>query len=152
MFGPVFAREAVVSPRRTRTYLARALYVLSLFLLLCTGYLVLAGTQPLRTSSDLAKFGGWMFLLLAPLQLLILGFQAAVTAASSVAQEKDRRTLILLLLTRVTGFELVVGKLTASLLGVLTMLAAALPLFLALTLFGGVSPRQVGDVYLVTFA
>lgn len=152
MFGPVFIREAVVLPRRPRTYLGRGVYLLSLVLLLCTGYLVLAGTQPLRTTAELSKFGGWMFLLLAPLQLLVLSFQAAVSAASSVAQEKDRRTLILLLLTRISGFELVVGKLGASLLGVLSMLAATLPLFVALTLFGGVSSRQVLDVYLVTLA
>ncbi|WP_164101072.1 ABC transporter permease [Candidatus Laterigemmans baculatus] len=150
MLGPVFLREAIATPRRPRFYLARSVYLLSLFLLLCTGYLVLAGTQPLRTAGDLARFGGWMFLLLAPLQLLVLSFQAAVGAASSVAQEKDRRTLLLLLLTRISGFELVVGKLAAALLGVGSMLAAALPLFLALTLFGGVSLEQVFDVYLVT--
>lgn len=150
MLGPIFAREAVAAPRRPRLYLSRSVYLLSLFLLLCTGYLVLAGTQPLKTASDFSRFGGWMFLLLAPLQLLVLGFQAAVAAASSVAQEKDRRTLILLLLTRVTGFELVVGKIMANLLGVFSLLAAALPLFLSLTLFGGVSLQQIGDVYLVT--
>lgn len=150
MFGPIFVREAVAAPRRPRLYLSRSVYLLSLFLLLCTGYLVLAGTQPLRTASDFSRFGGWMFLLLAPLQMLVLGFQAAVAAASSVAQEKDRRTLILLLLTRVTGFELVVGKILANLLGVVSLLAASLPLFLALTLFGGVSLQQVADTYLVT--
>ncbi len=152
MFGPVLSREAFAAPRRPRLYLGRALYLLSLFLLLCTGYLVLAGTEPLRTASDLARFGGWMFLLLAPLQLLVLTFQAAVSSASSVAQEKDRRTLILLLLTRITGFELVVGKLLASLLGVFSMMAAAVPLFMALTLFGGVSLRQLVDMYAVTLA
>lgn len=152
MIGPVLSREAVVAPRRPRLYLGRSLYLLSLFLLLCTGYLVLAGTAPLRSAADLSRFGGWMFLLLAPLQLLVLSFQAAVTAASSVAQEKDRRTLILLLLTRITGFELVVGKLLASLLGVVSMLAASLPLFAAFMLFGGVSLRQVVDMYGVTLA
>ena len=150
MFGPIFTREAVAAPRRTRLYLSRSVYVLSLFLLLCTGYLVLAGTQTLRTAGDFSRFGGWMFVMLAPLQMLVLGFQAAVTAASSVAQEKDRRTLILLLLTRISGFELVVGKTLASLLGVVSMLAAALPLFLSLTLIGGVSVGQVLDVFLVT--
>lgn len=150
MFGPVFNREAVVMPRRPRSYLSRSLFVLSLFLLLCTGYLVLIGTQPLESTADHARFGGWMFLLLAPVQLLVLGFQASVTAASSVAQEKDRRTLLLLLMTRISGFEVVVGKLAATLLGAFSMLLAALPLFLAITLFGGVSLRQLGDVYLVT--
>ncbi len=152
MIGPVFNREAVVTPKRTKTYVARAVYVLSLFILLCTGYLVLAGTRPLTSANDLSRFGSGMFALLAPLQLIVLSCQAAVSASSSVAQEKDRRTLLLLLMTRLSGREVVVGKLAASLLGTLSLLLAALPLFLALTLFGGVSLGQVAAVYAVTLA
>jgi hypothetical protein len=150
MLGPVFNREAIVVPKRSKTYLTRGLYLLSLFGLLCTGYLVLDGSRSLATTSDAARFGGWMFLLLSPLQLLVLSSFAAVGSAASVAQEKDRRTLILLLMTRLSGFEVVVGKLTATLLGPLGMLLAALPLFLVLPLLGGVSPRQVLSVFVVT--
>ena len=150
MLGPVFNREATVVPKRPKTYLSRGLYLISLFGLLCTGYLVLDGSRSLATVSDSARFGGWMFLLLAPLQLLVLSSLAAVGSAASVAQEKDRRTLLLLLMTRLSGFEVVVGKLTATLLGPLAMLLAALPLFLVLPLLGGVSPRQVFSVFLVT--
>ncbi len=152
MFGPIFNREATVVPKRPKTYLIRGVYVLTLFLLLCTGYLVLDGSRSLATSGDSARFGGWMFTLLAPLQLLVLASLAAVGAASSVAQEKDRRTLLLLLLTRLSGFEVVVGKLTATLLTPMTMLLGALPLFLMLPLLGGVSPQQVLGVFVVTAA
>lgn len=152
MIGPVFNREAVVAPKRSKTYLARAIYVLSLFVLLCTGYLVLAGTRSLTSASDLSRFGSGMFGLLAPLQLIVLSCQAAVGASSSVAQEKDRRTLLLLLMTQLSGREVVVGKLAASLLGTLSLLLAALPLFLSLTVFGGVSLSQVAAVYGVTAA
>jgi hypothetical protein len=150
MLGPVFNREAVVVPKRAKTYLMRGVYVLALFLLLCTGYLVLDGARSLTTASDSARFGGWMFTLLAPLQLLVLSSLAAVGAASSVAQEKDRRTLLLLLLTRLSGFEVVVGKLFATLLSPLSMLLCGLPLFLVLPLLGGVSPQQVLGVFIVT--
>ena len=152
MLGPIFVREASVIPKRPKTYLSRSLYVLAFFLLLCTGYLVLDGSRSLATSSDSARFGGWMFTLLAPLQLLVLTSLAAVGAASSVAQEKDRRTLVLLLLTRLTGFEVVGGKLFATLLSPMAMLLASLPLFLTLPLLGGVSPSQVFGVFAVTAA
>lgn len=150
MLGPVFSREASVAPKRPKTFLMRGVYVLSLLLLLCTGYLVLDGSRSLATYADAARFGGWMFTLLAPLQLLVLSSVAAVGAASSVAQEKDRRTLLLLLLTRLSGFEIVVGKLAATLLSPLAMLISALPLFLVLPLLGGVSPQQVLAVFAVT--
>ena len=110
MLGPIFYREATVVPKRPRSYLMRGVYVLSLYLLRSTGYLVLDGSRSLATSGDAARFGGWMFTLLAPLQLLVLASVAAVGAASSVAQEKDRRTLLLLLMTRLSGFEVVVGR------------------------------------------
>jgi ABC-type Na+ efflux pump permease subunit len=152
MLGPIFVREATVIPKRVKTYLGRFLYLLTLFLLLCTGYLVLDGSRTLASTSDSARFGGWMFTLLAPLQWLILTAFAAVGAASSVAQEKDRRTLILLLLTRLTGFEVVAGKLVATLLTPMSMLLCGLPLFLALPLLGGVSPQQVLGVFVVTAA
>ena len=152
MLGPIFNREASVIPKRTKTYLIRSIYVLALFMLICTGYLVLDGSRSLATSGDAARFGGWMFTLLAPLQLLVLSSLAAVGAASSVAQEKDRRTLLLLLLTRLSGFEVVVGKLTATLLMPMALLLAALPLFLTLPLLGGVSPQQVVSVFVVTAA
>nr|WP_231604532.1 ABC transporter permease [Crateriforma conspicua] len=152
MLGPVFNREAIVTPKRPQTYLSRGIYVGALFLLLCTGYLVLDGSRSLATTSDSARFGGFMFALLAPLQLLVLSALAAVGAAGSVAQEKDRRTLILLLLTRLSGFEVVGGKLTATLLSPLSLLICGLPVFLTFPLLGGVSPQQVFSVFAVTAA
>ena len=79
------------------------------------GWLVLAGTQVVRNVGDLARFGGIVFQILAPLQLALAVFFSALSAASAVAQEKDRRTLDLLLMTRLTDSELVLGKLLAAL-------------------------------------
>src|SRR5262245_62303920 len=119
---------------------------------MCTAWLVLAGTQIIRTVGDMAKFGSLLFLILAPLQLALLTFLAALRSASSVAQEKDKKTILLLLMTRLTNHELVLGKLLASLLDVLVMLATAAPIFMLLTLFGGVSATQVCRVFAVTLA
>ena len=149
--GPVFSREAVTTPRRPRHYLIRAVYVAALLILMCTAWLVLAGTQIIRNVGDMSRFGAGLFEILAPLQLALMIFLAAVAPAGAVAQEKDRRTLILLLMTRLSNSELVLGKLSAGLLNVLTMWLAALPVFLLTALFGGVSFAQVGRVFAVTF-
>lgn len=150
LLGPVFTREAVTTPRRPRHYVMRAVYVAALGILMCTAWLVLAGTQLIRSVGDMARFGATLFQILAPLQLALMVFLAALIPAGAVAQEKDRRTLILLLMTRLTNGELVLGKLSAGLLNVLTMLLAALPVFLLITLFGGVSFLQVARVFAVT--
>ena len=82
----------------------------ALLLLVCTAWLVLTGTQIVRDVSDLAQFAGLVFQILAPLQLALAVFFSAMLAASAVAQEKDRRTFVLLLLTNLSNQELVLGN------------------------------------------
>jgi ABC-type Na+ efflux pump permease subunit len=77
-------------------------------------------------------------------------FFSSMASASAVAQEKDRRTLELLLLTNLSNSELVLGKLLASLLSVLMLLTAGLPFFMLTALFGGVSFEQILRVFAVT--
>lgn len=150
LIGPVFERELATAPRRARLFIQRTAYAGVLFAVMCTAWLVLTGTQLLSNLGDMARFGGILFQLLAPLQLAMLVFFAAFSTASAVAQEKERKTLVLLLLTRLNNSELVLGKLMASMLHVLTMLFAGLPIFAAMTLFGGVSWQQVARVTAIT--
>jgi hypothetical protein len=152
LIGPVFAREVAIAPRRPRLYIARTLFCLLLLFLMSTAWLVLTGTQLVRDLGDLARFGSALFQLLASLQLALAVFFAALLTASAVAQEKDRRTLVLLLLTNLSNSELVLGKLMASLLNVLVVLVAAVPLFMLCALFGGVSFDQIARVFAVTLA
>jgi ABC-type transport system involved in multi-copper enzyme maturation permease subunit len=133
-------------------YVARAAYAGTLLLLVSTAWLVLTGTQVIRDVSDLAQFAGLVFQILAPLQLALAVFFSAMLAASAVAQEKDRKTFVLLLLTRLTNQELVLGKLLASLLNVLVMFAAGLPVFVLLSLLGGISAGQILRTAAVTVA
>lgn len=152
LIGPIFTRELMTAPRRPQHFIYRGVYGLALFVLMYTAWLVLTGTQLIRGVGGMAKFGSILFLILAPLQLAIMTFLAALRSASSVAQEKDKKTILLLLMTRLTNHELVLGKLLASLLDVLVMIATAAPIFMLLTLFGGVSIAQVGRVFAVTLA
>jgi hypothetical protein len=152
LVGPVFTREAATAPRRARLYVTRTTYVAALLALMCTAWAALTGTQVVRNVGDLARFGTILFQILAPLQLALVVFFSALLAASAVAQEKDRKTLVLLLLTNLTNSELVLGKLLASLLNVLVLIVAAVPVFLLATLFGGMSIEQIGRVLAVTVA
>ncbi|HID77830.1 MAG TPA: ABC transporter permease [Planctomycetaceae bacterium] len=152
LIGPVFTRELAIAPRRRRLYVARAAYALVLLVLLSTAWLVLTGTQRVRDIGDVARFGMIAFQILAPLQLALAAFFSALLAASAVAQEKDRQTLVLLLMTNLTNSELVLGKLLASLLNVLVLLAASFPVFMLMALLGGVSFSQIGRAFAVTTA
>lgn len=148
--GPVFTREVTIAPRRERTYIARSVYGGLLVLLISTVWLVMTGTQIITDTGDFARFGASLFSLLAPLQLVMMLFFAGLLSASAVAQEKDRRTLLLLLLTNLSNSELVLGKLLAALLEVLIFLVISLPIFMLVSLLGGVSYYQIVRVLLVT--
>lgn len=152
LVGPVFAREAITAPRRTRTYVLRAVWVGVLLLLMSTAWQVLAGTQSIEGVGALARFAALVFQILAPLQLAVAVSFSALSAASAVALEKDRHTLVLLMLTRLNGSELVLGRLLASLLNALMLVLAALPAFMLLAMLGGISFEQIAAVMAVTLA
>ena len=136
------------SPRSSLRF--RTVYAAAWLILIITSWLVLKGTQDVRNTGDMARFGSLLFRVLGPLQLALVTFLSALRCVSVVAQEKDRRTLILLLMTRLSNNEIVLGKLFAGLLDVFVALLAAFPLFVIITLFGGVSLEQVLRVYGVT--
>ena len=152
IIGPIFTRELVTSPRRVRHYLSRSAYVGILFIIMWTAWQALVGLAGVRTVGNLARFGNILFQVLAYVQLSLVCFFAPLYAASSVCAEKDRRTLLLLLMTDLYNHELVLGKLLASLLQVGVMLLAAVPLFCACVLLGGVSLTQAALVLAVTVA
>ena len=150
LVGPVFTREVTTTPRSWRHYLSRSLYVSALFGLVLTAWLILIGSQQVRSLGDLSRFGSAVFALLAPLQMAMAVMFSALLTAAAVAQEKDRRTLDLLLMTNLSNAELVLGKLLASMLSVLVLIVAAIPLLMLITLLGGVSYGQVARVVAVT--
>jgi ABC-type Na+ efflux pump permease subunit len=86
------------------------------------------------------------------MQLILVSFFAALSAASAVAQEKDRRTFVLLLLTDLRNYEIVLGKLCGSLLQILLLLVGMFPVLAFIILLGGVSPGQVAQAGLVLAA
>ncbi len=152
MFGPIYDREVIVLPRRPRHYVARLIFAGGLFSLICTAWLLLAGIQPVRNLGDLARFGTLVFQFLAPIQVLILAFMAALAGVNVVAHEKDRRTLVLLLLTSLSNREVVLGKVAGGLLPTLNLFLISIPVMMLTTLLGGVSIEQVLGTSLLCLA
>ncbi len=152
MLGPIFERELVILPRRGKHYFSRVIFALSLFVILCTAWLLMAGIQPINNLGDFARFGSLVFQILGPLQLVVLVCIAAIAGTISVAHEKDRKTLILLLMTSLRNDELVLGKAGGGFLIAMNLFLAGLPVIALTTLLGGVSTMQIFLLAWVTFA
>lgn len=142
--GPIFTRELLTSPRQLRHYLIRAGYVAGLMALIFTVWLATIGFEDSPALGMLARFGQLVFHVMALVQLSLVLFFALLFSASEIAQEKDRQTLILLLMTDLKDRELVLGKLGASLLMVFVLIAASLPAFFLVYQLGGMTAVQIG--------
>jgi ABC-type transport system involved in multi-copper enzyme maturation permease subunit len=114
-----------------------------LWILGLTLWQIIVGWTQSATLGDNAHFGLLVFQLLTLVQLALLVFFAALSGASSVTQEKDRRTFVLLLLTDLRNYEIVLGKLLGSLLQIGLLLAGMIPVLALLLLLGGVAPVQL---------
>jgi ABC-type transport system involved in multi-copper enzyme maturation permease subunit len=121
-----------------------------LFAIICTTWLLLAGVQPVQNAGDLARFGVLIFQLLAPFQMVVLLFMAALAGTSAVSHEKDKQTLTLLLMTSLTDSEVVLGKIGAGLLTTMNAFLASAPIVFLMPLLGGVSLDQVISCTVVT--
>ena len=150
--GPIIAREVLTAPRPLRFYAARALYAGLLFILMWTAWQVLVGWRETTSVGLVARFGGVLFQMFVLMQLTLMLFFAPLAAATAVALEKDRRTFVLLLMTDLRDVEIVLGKLLASLLQILSLLLAGAPVYFLCALLGGVSPMQIVEVLGMTAA
>ncbi len=152
ILGAVLEREILVVPRTRSLAIARCLAAATLLGIMATSWLVLTGSQSVTTIGDSARFGAALMRLLAPLQLVLAMLAATLVAVLSVGTEKDRRTLELLLVSRLGDAQLVLGKLAGSLLRTGLLLVAAAPMFVLASLFGGITMWQVASLFGVTAA
>jgi ABC-type transport system involved in multi-copper enzyme maturation permease subunit len=127
----------------------RGAYLGLLWILGLTAWQATIGWDRSAALGETARFGLMLFKILAYVQLLLLVFFAALSAASGISQEKDRRTFVLLLLTDLRNYEIVLGKLLGSVLQNLLLLAGVVPVLALLLLLGGIAPQQVGEVTLI---
>ena len=141
--GPLLTREAMTAPRHIKLFLIRAGYLAAFVVLMYTAGQATFERRPVQTLGDSAAFGRFLFDLFAMVQLTLAAAAALLFCSSSVSQEKDRRTLVLLLMTDLKNFELVAGKLAASLLLVVMLIGVSLPVFALLSILGGISASQI---------
>ena len=148
--GPIFARELLVSPRRPRYFVLRATYLTLFFVLVWTAWQAVYGFDAVTRGGDFPYFTIMVFPLLARVQLVLVLFISALFGASSISHEKDRRTLLLLIMTRLEDRAIIVEKFLGGLLHVVGLMLAALPAFMMLLLMGGVSAAQVFGAFAAT--
>lgn len=111
--------------------------------------LVMLLAQPNLAVDQAAQLGTHLFQTLALCQLGLILLLVPPLTVFSVLQEKRSGSWDLILLTRLSSFAIVWGKLISSLAAVVLPLVASLPLLVLPLVFGGVNSRQVIQAYVV---
>ena len=115
-FGPIFAKELRTTARRRRTYFLRFLYLLVLFLVMLMVYT----TTSYRSDDALsvaeraqheAELGSYFFAAFAMFSVITLAIIAPVLTATAISAERLGKTLPVLLMTPITSWQIISGKL-----------------------------------------
>lgn len=152
MLGPLFNRELQTVPRRERHHLVRAAALLFLWVLGITAWQAAVGFQRDASLGEIARFGPLLFQIAALMELTLLMFFSVVSASSTVSQEKDRKTFLLLLMTDLKDYEIVLGKMLGSLLPIVTLFTVTIPFYMFLLLLGGIGLQQILQAMVIMFA
>jgi len=141
-FLPIVGRELRVAARRRSTYWNRALSALAAILIF-GGALIFEAPAPPK------ELGKIVFNILSGLFLLSSLAAGIRYTADCLSEEKREGTLGLLFLTDLRGYDVVLGKLSATSLNCIYALLAMLPVLAIPLLLGGVSVEELWRMALV---
>lgn len=135
MNNPVLKKEMRTSMRTWKTSA------------IITVYALLLASIPMLyiLFSSFDSYGGYsadslrsVFVSMVVFQLVLLSFVAPAMTTNSISGEVQRGTIDLLICTKMTSFEIVMGKLMAGMVKIFLLIIVSLPLFSVLSIFGGV--------------
>jgi ABC-type transport system involved in multi-copper enzyme maturation permease subunit len=141
LVGPILFYDLIMQTRKTRHFLIRALFSITLVVLFLSLYGgIVQGPGGLRNRDLAAATEAFFFFLMAALFVVTLVVTPAYVG-DAIADEKERGTLELILTTDLRSSEIVLAKLVSRLANLLLFLATALPILSFLQFFGGIDPE-----------
>ncbi len=132
------ARTLRVDSRAASTYALRGALVFAVFLGLIVGH---------QAVGQLGAPGRWFFSTTAYITFFFITGVVLSYFAAVIAEEKDQRTLSLLLLTGMSPVSILLGKSTSRLLAALFLLALQIPFAILAIPLGGISLDQILATY-----
>src|SRR4051812_28052356 len=155
--GPIFGKELRSTSRRKRTYVLRFLYIGALLLIMMAVYsathneLRYVGSVA-RRAQKLAELGAIFFAVFAFFSLFAMALAGPVLTSTAINSERLHKTLAVLLMTPISAWQIVAGKLFSRLLIALTLLGLSLPILAIVRLLGGVEIYDMFGVVCICIA
>ncbi len=153
----LFGNPVALKELRSQMRGARAVMVLTLYLTLTGGCVVLMYTLQVEaaklTSMPVGShIGQMLFFGVVAIELFLVIFIGPSLTAHAISGERERRTYELLRTTLLSARTLVLGKLIAALAYIVLLLFATLPIQAIALLFGGVTPQEMAIITIILLA
>lgn len=140
--NPIYWQEARVSSRSFR---------LPFIILLCNTILALAALLNMYSMVTQAKVTAEiqyasflnLYILVACIEFVMILLIVPALTAGSISGERERQTLNLLLTTRMTPADIVVGKLMTGLSTVILLIVSSFPVLALVFIYGGVTVKDI---------
>ncbi|MFD3158567.1 ABC transporter permease [Haloimpatiens sp. FM7330] len=144
--NPILSKEVRVRMRSWKAPLLIAIYTgilafVAVFILFNT---VLDPYQHSFRSSEIIE----SYAVLSGIQFLLIAFIVPALTSSSISGERERQTLDLILCTKLPSQSIILGKLITSISQILLLIIAALPVFSVVLLFGGISFKEISQLFI----
>lgn len=150
MINPVLRRELKT---KLRTWKAPTLLIVYLLILAAFGGLIMVINElGSYTSGFDPRNALTIYSFLAGCQLGLIVLLVPALTAGTISGERERQTLDLLLITKLSPFSIVIGKLIASISQIILLILASMPIFSIIFIFGGVSGSNIIVLFLFFIA
>src|SRR5690348_11313743 len=130
-FGPILEKELRVPARRKRTYFLRVFYLAALLLALLLAYTSTHqsyyGSGVAARMQEQADLGQSFFMGFAFFCLVSMCAICPILTCTAISSERLAKTLPVLLMTPISGWQIIAGKLFSRLLVALTLIGLSLP-------------------------
>lgn len=136
--NPIFRRDELINARSLTLPLLVTILNGGLSVLILINLFYIVSTAELTGEIAYQSFLR-IYYIAALLELLLVLLLAPALAASSVASERDQRSLGLLLTTQLTPTDIIIGKLMSVMSTLMLLVATALPIFATVYIYGGIT-------------
>lgn len=146
---PLVTKELIEQASRKRTYVIRTVYAIGLFVTFVILYSHFVQRPGFVIGNRaLLGTGRMIFDQLVAIQLAAIYILLPATLAGAITEERERGSLQLLMLTRLSASQIVIQKLISRLIPMFTLILLSLPLFALAYSFGGIGK---GDIWLAVY-
>ncbi|MBR1736576.1 MAG: hypothetical protein IJ736_06115 [Firmicutes bacterium] len=135
MMNPILRKEMKTSFRKHKIFTGTAIYV---FAIMSLAAMIIIPGSILANDSSAPTVSMVAYGLVSALQLFLVYVIVPAISGSAISGERERQTLDTLLMTKMTGKDIVKGKLMSSLMVVGLMLFAAMPVYGVIFYYGGI--------------